>query len=901
MAELVETEVGDARRVHPADSFLAALFEESDTILFRPIETWIEGDKKQSRALYRETLYRKNVPALRRFTLLQLEKTSFAERANIFLGVCPRFGDKGQYDLAWQIRIVRAVWADVDNSTVDKVLKRVDASRLPAPSIVVSSGNGVHLYWHLESPYLVDDAGDPPPVFTEWIASPGGRKKPQKYIEEAGERVFLDRCLHAARLSPKAHHFQDILAGVADAIGGDHTTDLSRLLRVPGTLNRKDERNGRAPVLCELMRCEAERRYSLALFEPFATPSHERQREARIAAMPLPRARKPTATKLDKLAERIAICSVAPVGVRSEADFALCCFAIRSGIAADEIRPQVESIGKFSEAGRSYFDRTWEKAEYQVRATYLTKIERQAPVAPHATGNGELDEPIDDDGLAVIHVDPTTTPVVTVMGQVTQRLLDAKLCYVRSGQVVALRNDVLSPILSAAELSGLLNHVVEFFFVDDEAGEYKPLPPAYGNVWLNQPGERARLPPIAIFTRNPVYTDDWRLVGPGYDEQSQFFYAGEPVESREGTEHLDALLRDFCFKSPSDRTNYLGVLLTTILIGRFIGSKPAAMFNGNQPELGKSILAQVIAILRDGRLTETVSYNPNDEEFEKRLGAVVRRGATTIIVDNAKGHGRSPRIESACLERSITDPILSYRLLGSSDSIRAENSHIFCITANSPDVSRDLVTRSVIINLEYEGNPSRRRFSIDDPEGYAQEHRAELLGELIGMVERWKSAGCPQARVATRFNKKAWGAIVGGILEVCGEPDFLANADEAAAQLDDCRREFGELLSILADHAQGTWTAGELVELAHQHGLLKSELGDASSRSQATRMGVHAGRYLAERFELPDRRTVVLHRYDERKGKVYRVEVAHVHAPAPNVEPIAERSPNVEWAQRSAS
>lgn len=467
--------------------------------------------------------------------------------------------------------------------------------------------------------------------------------------------------------------------------------------------------------------------------------------------------------------------------------------------------------------------------------------------------------------------------------------------------MVALRNKVLSPILSAAELSGLLNHVVEFFFVDDEVGEYKPLPPAYGNVWLNHPGERARLPPIALYTRNPVYTDDWRLVAPGYDPPSQIFYAGEPIERCQGTEHLDALLRDFCFKSPSDRTNYIGLLLTTILIGRFIGSKPAALFNGNQPELGKSMLAQIIAILRDGQPTETVSYNPNDEEFEKRLGAVVRRGATTIIIDNAKGSGRSPRIESACLERSVTDPILSFRLLGSSDSIRAENSHLFCITANSPDVSRDLVTRSVIINLEYEGNPSRRRFSIDDPEGYAQEHRTKLLGELIGMVEHWKTAGMPQARVATRFNKKGWGAIVGGILEVCGEPDFLANADEAAAQLDDCRREFGELLAVLADHPQGTWTAGELADLAERHGVLKSELGNLSPRSKATRMGVHAGRYLAERFELPDRRTALLHRFDERKGKVYRVEVLQVNAMLPNVEPVAERLPNVEWAQRSAS
>ena len=202
------------------------------------------------------------------------------------------------------------------------------------------------------------------------------------------------------------------------------------------------------------------------------------------------------------------------------------------------------------------------------------------------------------------------------------------------------------------------------------------------------------------------------------------------------------------------------MLLTTLLVPRFIGSKPAVLFNGNQPELGKSILAQILAILRDGHPVETASYNPNDEEFKKRLGSLVRRGVTTLIIDNAKARGRNPRSESACLERSITDATLSFRLLGYSQDMRAENSHIFCLTANSPDVSRDLITRSVVVNLYYEGDPARRNFSLADPETYAQEHRLELLGELIGMVERWKASGSPVVQVNTRINKRGWGPLL---------------------------------------------------------------------------------------------------------------------------------------------
>jgi DNA recombination protein RmuC len=120
--------------------------------------------------------------------------------------------------------------------------------------------------------------------------------------------------------------------------------------------------------------------------------------------------------------------------------------------------------------------------------------------------------------------------------------------------------------LSAPELAGLLNHYVEFYFIDEESGEYKPFPPLYSNTWLNHPGERARLPAIKLFCRNPVYADDWRLVAPGYDAPSGIYYAGPPVQRRNGTEHLDRLLQDFCFKSVADRTNYLGMLLTTLLV-----------------------------------------------------------------------------------------------------------------------------------------------------------------------------------------------------------------------------------------------------------------------------------------------------------------------------------------------
>ncbi|TWT30136.1 hypothetical protein [Blastopirellula retiformator] len=862
-----------------AVQFLTALFDEDDLILFRPIETWTEGGRKKSRVDYRNTQYRRAQRETLKGTVASLLRKAERNPLNLFFGSCPRYGGNGEFDLAWQIRNVRALWTDIDHVSLDEVRERIAKSNLPEPSIIVNSGNGCHLYWILDKPFFIDDVVDPPAILTEWVEKDGGGKKARKYFLQGEDRVYLDKRQNIPTLSPKAQHIQDILAGIADLVGGDHTTDLSRLLRLPGTFNRKDQRNGRDPVPTELVECEPSRRYSLAIFEPLKKPSPEAERAKQIACIPLPRPRTTSASKSDRLDELITVSATTEPGRRSEADFAVCCYAVRYGIDKEDVWRRVEPIGKFADQGRTYFDHTWENAEDRVRVQTFERLEQRA----NPTNSVAADEPRDaGDHLhdspgtkkrRVIQIDPSKDPVGDTMHQITNTLLKSSGCFSRAEQLVNMREDVVTPVLTSAELAGLLNSYVEFGFVEGSRFQYKPLPANYGNTWLNHPGERGRLPVIELFTRNPVYSEDWRLVAPGYDPHSKIYYAGPQVSPRQGTFHLEKMLHDFCFKTPGDRTNYLGILLTTVLIPHFIGSKPAALFNGNQPGLGKTVLGQITSILRDAKTVETASYNPNDEEFEKRLGAIVRRGASTIIIDNAKGRGRNPRIESACLERSITDPILSYRLLGSSESIRAENSHIFCITANSPDVSRDLVTRSVVINLFYEGNPERRKFSIADPEGYALEHRLEILGELIGMVERWKASGMPLASTDSRFNKRNWGDIVGGVLQTCGEPDFLVNSEEAATQLDDTRREFNDLVLSMADHPRGMWTSKELAEHCDKHGLLQDELGDGTLRSRSTRLGLLAGRFVSERFDIEDGRTATFLRSEDRNGKVYRVGI----------------------------
>jgi hypothetical protein len=329
--------------------FLTALFDPADLVRVRLIETWTGPDgKKNGRFVHAEL--RTVAQLLSPDTWHRLLSIAEAERANLFFGVCPRPGP-GR-DKAHHIRAVRGLWADLDGVTVDEALALCRRAGLPAPSLVVSSGHGVHLYWLLSEPYAIDD----------YPADSLAEKKPP--------------------LSPKAERLQEVVAGISARIGGDHTQDLSRLLRLPGTLNRKDERNGTAPVPCELAECDPGRLYPLMLFESFAGPAPEPEAQdpagAFGTAAGLNREEALPPAVRARFAELVRECATAKD--RSRADFNVCCWAIRHGIDRDLVYRRLARLGKTAERGQGYFDDTWEAAEEEVR--------RNGTPAPSANGTG---------------------------------------------------------------------------------------------------------------------------------------------------------------------------------------------------------------------------------------------------------------------------------------------------------------------------------------------------------------------------------------------------------------------------------------------------------------------------------------------------------------------------------
>jgi len=135
--------------------------------------------------------------------------------------------------------------------------------------------------------------------------------------------------------------------------------------------------------------------------------------------------------------------------------------------------------------------------------------------------------------------------------------------------------------------------------------------------------------------------------------------------------------------------------------------------------------------------------------------------------------------------------------------------------------------------MEHVGDPAKRPMpAIGDPVEYARDHRAEILGELLGMLLIWKEKGCRSIQIPCRF--RAWAAMINGILVANGFNDFLSTYGVDAREGDERQSAFEELALARPNEflRPGDWLA-ETLRLR----LYKDQLRDKSERGRQTVIG----------------------------------------------------------------
>ncbi len=232
------------------------------------------------------------------------------------------------------------------------------------PSCIVESGRGWHGYWLLESPAV-------------------------------GDTLSLAKAVNRA---------------LADRTNGDTVGDLARVLRTPGTYNRKSPED---PLLCQLWSFEPTRRYNLAelakaldvdLSKPAASKPRKRTRQrAELPALPAV----PTGwwRYLENSDRARAIWHGQGFSDRSEPAMAIANLAVRSGEARDvaevlAILDQAPACGSWVQDKPPAAIRTAEKALAEnptggsKRPTLGAEQREPPPGQPPITTVGKLQRPV---------------------------------------------------------------------------------------------------------------------------------------------------------------------------------------------------------------------------------------------------------------------------------------------------------------------------------------------------------------------------------------------------------------------------------------------------------------------------------------------------------------------------
>lgn len=402
----------------------------------------------------------------------------------------------------------------------------------------------------------------------------------------------------------------------------------------------------------------------------------------------------------------------------------------------------------------------------------------------------------------------------------------------------------LAPLSNPEKFVGAVVSLMEISALTKEGRIFKRLPKEDAAALLHANALLKRLREIRLFTEIPVFDDDWRLVRPGYNEPSQIFYAGQEITPSDALSVLPDFLDVVDFQDRGSRDNYVAGLLTNLFPTHFFGAKPVMIFDANRPEVGKTMLGRCAAAVSTGQPITTVTYSPNDEEFEKKLASKVLQD-NFILIDNAKTK-RSCEVSSAVLERSITDPRISYRQLGFNKLIERQNGILWMISMNNAKLSPDLTSRGLPIRQHFDGDPSKRKSPIGDPEEFFIKHRSQILAELLGMCVRWIAAGCPEVEHAFRFRR--WAHQMGGILAVNGFEDFLANLQQSRVDFDPTLSGLRALAEQYPDQFK---RAAEWLPLLKPEGLLASVWGNVpSGRAQASELGKVFKSYTGQTFQI---------------------------------------------------
>lgn len=276
----------------------------------------------------------------------------------------------------------------------------------------------------------------------------------------------------------------------------------------------------------------------------------------------------------------------------------------------------------------------------------------------------------------------------------------------------------------------------------------------------------------------------------GYDKATGLFLASkvplDRVPEKPSRTQVDAarefllerFLRDFPWVDDADRANYVAVLATPILRWYLRTLIPFVVFSATTPGSGKTILTSGPGLLYGQRVLTWPNGQDADTELRKVITSVLADPVGAVVFDNLP---EGEVIKSPVLARLITDRQWADRLLGGNATANYANDRLWCATGNNIRLGGDMVTRTVLIELDPNcPHPEERTgFAIPDLEQWILQpaNRSCVLWHLLVLIVDWTRNGAPREQVIGMRQFTGWAEALGGFLGHHEIKGFLGNVE----------------------------------------------------------------------------------------------------------------------------
>ena len=666
---------------------------------------------------------------------------------------------------------------------IEEAVSALETLPLP-PSILVNSGSGLHAYWVLEEDLVVSDESD---------------------LKHAREFV--------------ANFYRGVVSNLPQ-YNFDHTHDLARSFRMPGSTNLKDPAD---PKIVTIREHHSERIYS-----------HDEIIDASIAASAKERAVKIAPVDVDSVTQKVDL-DLMSSGCGWVRD------ALKHGDSATyETWWGMASLLSKVENGREIFHE-WSKnhPNYDPDETD-SKFDQVDPdkadrtclglsLYPTSSSTGVVLDGINKQCSQCVFRDGIKSPVeLGIPGMRTVITNNAQLRTKASSlwagvhtnnqprRIFSFNGAIARINEENAKIEILDINTAKYVFArlvnwmqegKNEWGTH--VDPAQNVINDALSTHKPPLPELTQVVSIPIVTSQGRLITePGYDAESGIYYAAEPgclpqinsaATKEDALEALkwinDEILVDFPFADDASKAAAISVAILPFVRHLINGQTPLYLLEKPTAGTGATTLGLALCYPFTGKEIPVTTWTSHEDERRKQITAHLASGGGPIFYDNMSGYINSDVLASALTIKNWSD-----RILATSKQVEFPINSIWLATGNNPEFHAQILRRIASIRLVtlLEDPSQRSGWRHADLLDWVSKNRKEFVEKILTIVMAWLNLGMPLFQGKPLASYVSWSSVMGGILEFLEVPGFLANVDMKKAAMDNETQ-------VIRDFIEGWW------------------------------------------------------------------------------------------------